>query len=57
MFKVRLVNLQTLSAMCGYGTGSTLTEAIEAALRLARERDPDAFYEGGVVCFAGGINR
>ena len=57
IFKVRLVNLQTLGAACGYGEGKTHEEAKEAALRIARETDPDAFYEGGSVCYRGGVNR
>lgn len=56
MFKVRLVNVQTLGASCGYGVGNTLELAIADALRIARETDANAYYEGGVVCFAGGVN-
>jgi len=55
--KVYLVNVQTTGAMCGYGQGRTREEAIADALRKAREMDSNAYYEGGVVCFAGGINR
>lgn len=57
LFKVYLCNLQTLGAMCGYGTGKTREAAIADALKLARISDPKAFYEGGVVCFNGGVNR
>jgi len=57
--KVRLVNVQTLGAMAGYGTGKTLQQAQEAALRLARESDPNAKLSpsGLEVWFAGGVNR
>lgn len=57
MFRVRLVNVQTIGASAGYGEGRTHEEAKEHALRIARETDPHAYYEGGVVCFAGGVNR
>jgi hypothetical protein len=56
LFKVYLVNSQTLGAMCGYGEGKTREEAIADALRKARETDPDARYEGGQVWFRGGVN-
>ena len=57
-FKVELVNYQTLHAMCGYGEGRTLEEAQQDALRLARQRDPDAYLSDGgrQVWFAGGVN-
>lgn len=55
--KVYLCNLQSIGTMCGYGQGKTREEAVEDAIRLARETDPDAFYEGGVVCFRGGAGR
>jgi len=54
--KVELVNVQTIGAQCGYGYGRTREAAIEDALRKAREMDPNARYEGGVVWFRGGIN-
>lgn len=48
MFKVELVNVQTIGARCGYGEGKTLEEAQQDALRRARERDPQAYLsEGG----------
>jgi len=58
IYKVRLVNLQTIGAMAGYGTGKTLEQAQEAALRLARESDPNAKLapSGLEVWFAGGVN-
>lgn len=56
LFKVYLVNVQTLGAMCGYGTGRTHEEAMENALKKAREADPGAWYEGGQVLFRGGVN-
>lgn len=55
-FKVYLTNLQTLGAMCGYGTGRSHEDAVKDALRIARERDPKAYYDGGTVCFNGGVN-
>ena len=55
-YRVRLVNCQTLGAMCGCGYGPTREAAIESALKMARERDPNAYYEGGAVMFAGGVN-
>lgn len=55
-YKIPLVNLQTIGASCGYGEGNTRDEAIADALRQAREIDPNAFFEGGSVCFAGGVN-
>lgn len=55
--KVYLVNVQTVGAYCGYGEGRTREEAIAAALRLARQTDPNAYYHFGSVCFSGGINR
>jgi hypothetical protein len=56
--KVYLCNVQTLGAMCGYGTGRTKEEAVADALRQARERDPRAFYDQATnqVKFAGGVN-
>ena len=56
--KVYLTNLQTLGAMCGYGIGRTREDAIASALRIARERDANAYYDAqsGSVCFGGGIN-
>ena len=58
MVRIYLVNVQTLGAYCGYGQGETREEAIEDALRIARQYDPDAYYnaQAGCVCFAGGIN-
>lgn len=57
-FKVELVNVQTIGARCGYGEGKTLKEAQEAALKKAREQDPNAeLSESGYqVYFAGGVN-
>ena len=56
--RVRLVNIQTLGAQCGWGEGRTREEAIAAALRLARRDDPAAAYDpqSGTVGFRGGIN-
>lgn len=54
--KVYLVNVQTLGAMCGYGTGKTKDEAIADALKRARETDPQAWYANGQVYFRGGVN-
>ena len=56
VYRISLLNLQTIGAACGYGVGDTRAVAIEAALKMAREFDPEAFYDGGVVCFRGGIN-
>lgn len=58
MYKVVLINLQTLGASCGYGEGKTLQEAQENALKLAKERDPKAYLSdsGYQVYFCGGIN-
>lgn len=56
LFKVNLLNVQTIGASCGYGEGRTHAEAIAAALRIARERDPKAYYASGQVLFAGGVN-
>ena len=55
-FKVYLLNMQTLGAMCGYGEGRTMEAAIECDLLKARQRDPSAYYDGQHVCFSGGIN-
>ena len=50
-FKVPLVNDGSFGTRCGYGEGKTREEAVEDALRQARERDPNAYYEGGEVHF------
>lgn len=50
-FKVPLVNDGSIGTRCGYGEGRTKEEAVEDALRQARERDPNAYYEGGEVHF------
>ena len=50
-FKVPLVNDGSIGTRCGYGEGKTREEAVEDALRQARERDPNAYYEGGEVHF------
>jgi hypothetical protein len=55
-FKVYLRNLQTLGAMCGYGEGKTKEEAVQRALDMARQSDPNAKYDGREVCFSGGAN-
>ena len=58
LVRVRLVNIQTLGARCGWGTGRTREQAIANALILARQDDPKAWYDkqSGVVTFRGGIN-
>lgn len=58
-YKVFLVNIQTLEAHSGYGEGQTLEEAQAAALRLAREYDPQAQLaaNGRHVWYRGGVNR
>lgn len=56
LVKVYLVNVQTLHAMCGFGTGRTQEEAKEKALAKARERDTNAYYDRGQVFFNGGVN-
>lgn len=57
-FKIRLTNVQTLGARCGYGQGRTQEEAIEDALKEARRSDPNAYYDerSDTVCFRGGVN-
>jgi hypothetical protein len=50
-FKVPLVNDGSIGTRCGYGEGRTKEEAVEDALSKARERDPNAYYEGGEVHF------
>ena len=57
IYKVYLVNVQTLGTMCGYGTGKTHEAAKEAALAKARATDPNAYFANGSVLFAGGVNR
>jgi hypothetical protein len=58
LVRVYLVNVDTLHAMCGWGEGKSEQQAVEAALRKARETDPAAWYQPGVgVCFHGGANR
>jgi hypothetical protein len=57
IYKVALLNVQTIGAQCGYGAGKTKEAAIADALRKARAMDPKAYYAAGQVCFAGGVNR
>ena len=45
IFQVRLVNLGSLGTLCGYGEGKTHEEAVDNALRKARETDPGAYYD------------
>lgn len=52
--KVRLHNTMVNGQRCGYGIGHTQEEAIEDALNIARDRDPNARYnkQTNEVCFA-----
>lgn len=55
--KVYLCNTNTLHAQCGFGTGWTLEEAIEAAKKRVRdEYGVEGYYHNGMVCFSGGVN-
>lgn len=58
LFRVELVNVQTVGASCGYGVGKTFEEAQQDALRQAKERDPQAYLGNGGyrVFFSGGVN-
>jgi hypothetical protein len=56
VFRVYLVNVQTLGAMCGWGSGRTHAEAVSNALQKARQMDPGAWFESGQVFFRGGVN-
>ncbi len=58
LYRVELINVQTVGARCGYGEGKTLSAAQTDALRRAQERDPNAKLStsGYQVYFAGGIN-
>jgi len=59
--KVRIVNVQTIGARCGFGTGQTLAEAQADALRIANIYYPtgnprlspdgwEVFVDGGINC-------
>ena len=50
--KVYLQNARSMNTMCGYGEGFTREEAINDALRLGKQRDPNAYYDGRQVVFA-----
>ena len=59
MFKVEIVNRQTLHAYAGYGEGKTLAEAIADAMQRAnRAKNADARYDEASrrVYFNGGTN-
>jgi len=58
VYRVALVNSQTIGARCGHGYGKTLAEAQQNALQLAREIDPNARLSscGTQVWFAGGVH-
>lgn len=59
LFRVELVNRQTLGARCGYGEGRTLQEAQQNAIAIANQT-PNAhpiLTSSGYQCwFSGGVN-
>lgn len=58
LFRVELINYQTLHAQCGCGVGKTLEAAQRDALERARRIDHNAKLSanGHQVWFAGGVN-
>lgn len=59
IYRVTLVNRQTLGAACGWGEGRTLAEAQRDAIRIANQRQNamPQISPGGYQCyFNGGIN-
>ena len=60
MYKVPIVNLQTIGAYCGTGVGDTLEEAQKEAMRIATTYyagcNPRLAEERWAVYVDGGIN-
>lgn len=51
-FKHSPTNVKNYSTHYFYGYGNTHEEAVQDALRLAKERDPEAYIQNGAVFFS-----
>ena len=59
LYRVELVNRQTIGARCGYGEGRTLAEAQQNAIDIAnrtQNANPALTESGYQVWFNGGVN-